>query len=470
MAQFNHCYQINAAYGGQLVDLALKHPDTLGTLFFIFQHMDDDNTLTCPLSVIAERLGVATADVVRYLKELGSLNILDAQISGEHCICTAHLDIVNKACGRKSTSENTHATVSDNTLLPAKPAKRGRPKKTGSEADRPVTCELPRPCELPKPFQPSGPDLQIFSSRAIMATASMIGRPTHSDPNEGISYFDAMGVRMTVRSIRKLLKFPGMSIHLLLVSTVAEFTAGVLKNGGKLTPELTQVHFSLSEYLKRKGREIAARPTNDDNEARVEEKKVKLEMRDVRKTLRDRITMLGSISLQWHETEDGQQIERSIDRLIDGGHVEGDDVWISLSPQMAEYLVSLPVKRYPVALFGLDGPSGKSYNISGCAMGLMMLDSDRRTEDPVHVGYSTSVSELLEVALMPPISPSAEREMPADVREARTRHAFEDAMNALVDCGFLEKWSYFQDDTVTSSDDIDYEAWRDRQSVFFQLR
>ena len=230
--------------------------------------------------------------------------------------------------------------------------------------------------------------------------------------------------------------------HKLLTTAISFFTE---KNGhpGPLpTVDDCRISFPLADYAAACGYNVRPRATDETgaplSAAALEREKKRAAgaMKDARAKIKKSIETLDQITLKWEERpRSGGKQDFEIAHLIAGGGVKNGVISLTLSPDLAKYLMTQPKTQLPTALLSIDARNENAYRIG--------YDMARHYNNDNNQARGTAARLKVETVLASTDLPTIE-----DVRarrgswEERIKEPLERALDVLTQRGILDDWSY----------------------------
>lgn len=228
----------------------------------------------------------------------------------------------------------------------------------------------------------------------------------------------------------------GVSTHKLLSTAVTQFT-NLNHTGEKRQLRQLRVIIPLKEYAKKCGYDVNEHPENDSPEAIEKEKKrVKTVLDNVRRKINKDLNILFGASISWKEEIKGNERNFLDVHIIGSKGIKSGNILIEFTASMAEYLICLPLTQYPEALYRLDERNQNAYSIGYKIATYFSMDNNqiRGTANLL------KVETLLKNTSLPTYEEVQEKDR--GHWEQRIKEPFENALESLVKCGFLEDWRY----------------------------
>ena len=230
--------------------------------------------------------------------------------------------------------------------------------------------------------------------------------------------------------------------HKLLTTAISFFTEKNGHPGPPPTIEDCKISFPLADYAEACGYNVTPRtadesgaPLNADALER-EKKRAAGAIKDARIKIKRSIETLDQITLRWEERpRSGGKQDFEIAHLIAGGGVKNGVVSLTLSPDLAKYLMTQPKTQLPTALLSIDARNENAYRIG--------YDMARHYNNDNNQTRGTAARLKVETVLASTDLPTIE-----EVRkrrgswEERIKEPLERALDVLTARGVLEDWSY----------------------------
>lgn len=197
-----------------------------------------------------------------------------------------------------------------------------------------------------------------------------------------------------------------------------------------------EVVFSIEDYASLQGikvkPELKACMTDADIEK--ERKRAKDAMKEIRQKIVKGLDALYNISLSWHETLKGKELDFYDTRIITSKGIRNGQVRMSFDPKLANYLSKAYIAQFPVALLTLGDRYPSAYAMGRkCALHASMYSNVANERDTI-----LSVATLLEAS-----GRNAESVTNRRYRQLLVE-PFERDLDMLVECGVLSSWEYSQ--------------------------
>ena len=297
--------------------------------------------------------------------------------------------------------------------------------------------------------------LPVLHGKATKSLASMTGKPLIENPINNTRVLDTGEVKLVIEKYTGKL---GVSTHKLFNTAVMEFTN--INHTGEDNREVrsTSVFIPLREYISLCGVDIEIHETDTPEEAEKEAKRAKNALDNARKKIKKDLEFLFASSLTWSEKVKSKKTEDFVSvRLLEAIGIKNGYIQVTFAQRFADYLILLPIGQYSKALLGIDERNPNAYS-----MGLK-IDEHYNMDNNIIQGTAQllKVKTLLAVTSLPSIE---------DVREQRTswekriKEPFENSLDALTACGFLEDWEYCKPKGEAMTDEeatalTTYEIW-----------
>lgn len=273
-------------------------------------------------------------------------------------------------------------------------------------------------------------------------------------------------VKLVLDKFNELTGTLGVSTDKLLRTAIAFFTE--LNHTGSNAKKLSQtaVTIPLKDYALRCGYDVEVHETATPEEAEVEAKRAKTALDNARRKINKDLAIMFASSLSWKEKVRGKQADYMDIRLIEAKGIRNGNICIKFTQLFAEYLISLPQTKYPVALLAVDERNNNAYN-----MGLKMtIHYNMDNNQIVGTAQLLKVRTLLECTTLPDSNSSMVKKKGW---KDRIKEPFENALDALTACGLLEDWRYSHPKGVELTDEeatnfSSFDEWADTL-VYFTL-
>lgn len=297
--------------------------------------------------------------------------------------------------------------------------------------------------------------LPMLHGKATDAIARMSSRDAKLNPISGNAVVESGEVKLVIRKFNELQGTLGINTHKLLSVGISDFTAVNHVGGGKAIEY--RVSIPLKDYAIHCGYDLIERDTTTAEEAEAEKKRLVNAEKDAKKRIRKDLEMLAAAELTWNETVKGKNGDYLNVPIISTRGIKGGYIYMTFNPDIAEYLIRLPVTQYPVALLGVDARNSNAYS-----MGLKMAEY-ANMDSNITRGKADrlAVTTLLACTTLPSYdSVAASRKS----WEERIKEPFENALDELTRCGLLEDWQYTHAKAVELTDEeattiTDYETF-----------
>ena len=206
-----------------------------------------------------------------------------------------------------------------------------------------------------------------------------------------------------------------------------------------------EVAFSLEEFASLQGIKVRPELTPHMTEAEIdkERKRAKEAMKEVRQKVVRGLDALYNISLSWHETVKGKDLDFYDTRIITSKGIRNGQVRMAFDPKLAKYLSNAYVAQFPVSLLTLGDRYPSAYAMGRkLALHASMYSNVANERDGI-----LSVETLLEASGRDAESVTNRRHRQQIVEP------FERDLDMLVDCGVLSSWEYCQAKGLPLTDD-----------------
>lgn len=263
-------------------------------------------------------------------------------------------------------------------------------------------------------------------------------------------------VKLVIKEFDKMTGTLGISTHKLLSTAIVMF--GNINNIGtkKRTLQDLKVFFPLKEYALLCGYDVEEQETSTPEEAEVEKLRAKRQLDNARRKINKDLEILYNASISWKERVRGKETDYLDTRIITSKGIRKGNILISFSPDIADYLINLPLTQYPAALLSIDERNSNAY-----IMGLKMAEhSNIDNNIIIKSANQLKVSTLLEITSFPSINSSG---VIKNGWENRIKEPFENALDVLTGT-VIESWEYSHPKGVRMKDEeatnfLSYEDW-----------
>lgn len=277
--------------------------------------------------------------------------------------------------------------------------------------------------------------LAIYHGKATDAMAIMSSRDAVIDQITGKATIDNGEVKLAIQKFDSLQGTLGVNTHKLLSVGVATFTA--LNNYDKREDRPIQpaITFSLAEYAKWLGYDVEEHPTDNEEEALKEKKRVQRVLNEAQKKIKRELQVLQATTLTWEEKVKGKAGDYDSISLFSRTAIRKGVVHMEFSLPMAKYLVLLPITQYPKTQLRIDGRNQNAYALGNKFAEHYNMDSNQKKG----TANRLKVDTLLRVTNLPTYEQTIKnRNSWID----RIKEPFETALEEVVRVGTLADWEY----------------------------
>ena len=277
--------------------------------------------------------------------------------------------------------------------------------------------------------------LAIYHGKATDAMATMSSRDAVVDQITGRATIDNGEVKLVVQKFDSLQGTLGVNTHKLLSVGVATFTA--LNNYDKREDRPIQpaVTFSLAEYAKWLGYDVEEHPTDNEEDALKEKRRVQRVLNEAQKKIKRELQVLQATTLTWEEKVKGKAGDYDSISLFSRTAIRKGVVHMEFSLPMAKYLVLLPITQYPKTQLRIDGRNQNAYALGNKFAEHYNMDSNQKKG----TANRLKVDTLLRVTNLPTYEQTTKNR---NSWTDRIKEPFETALEEVVRVGTLANWEY----------------------------
>ena len=289
--------------------------------------------------------------------------------------------------------------------------------------------------ELPEKKSGEETHLTLYHGKATDTMASMNSKDDSINPITGNATIERGELKVIINKFETLPNTLGVNTHKLFAVGLANFTA--LNNYSKKEHEKinTTVTFSLAEYALWLGLDVEEHPTSTEEEAHKEKERVKKVLNEAQKRVKGELQTLLATSLTWEEKIKGKPKDYEAINLLQRVSVKKGVITMQFSEPIAEYLVLLPLTKYPKTQLRISGRSQNAYALGNKFAVHHNMDSNIKNNRE----NILKVESLLQVTNLPSY------EAVTSARNSwidRIKEPFENALEEVVRAGTLKDWSY----------------------------
>ncbi|MBR2209045.1 MAG: hypothetical protein IJ859_09600 [Synergistaceae bacterium] len=278
--------------------------------------------------------------------------------------------------------------------------------KAEEKEEKPVKSEAYRQLPAVKPLQ------HMFSGKAtnVLGRAKTKGEfdiATRTLNIEGVNIFTSESIQNIGVGTAKIFRY-----------AVAEFTKRNSSNA-KGNKANCRILLDVKDFATANG----VKTTSNDA------------MKNFRRKLKNSLNILLTSNITWTEKIKGQERNYSGMNYIGKYDLKGNSLRIEFTISMAEYLTSLPLINYPRSLYKLDDRDYNAFAIGEAMCIHYSQDNNviRQTEGKLRV------ETILKCTSFPTYDELKEHRWSW---EAHVKELFENALDKLIECGFLKDWRY----------------------------
>lgn len=277
--------------------------------------------------------------------------------------------------------------------------------------------------------------LAIYHGKATDAMATMSSRDAIVDQITGRATIDNGEVKLVVQKFDSLQGSLGVNTHKLLTVGVSEFTAINNYDRREDRPIQPAITFSLAEYAKDLGYDVEEHPTDNEEDALKEKKRVQRVLNEAQKKIKRELQVLQATTLTWEEKVKGKAGDYDSVSLFSRTAIRKGVVYMEFSLPMAKYLVLLPITQYPKTQLRIDGRNQNAYALGNKFAEHYNMDSNQKKG----TANRLKVDTLLRITNLPTYEQTIKnRNSWID----RIKEPFETALDEVVRVGTLADWEY----------------------------
>lgn len=308
------------------------------------------------------------------------------------------------------------------------------------------------------------PFLTIKHGRLTDAMPIISGKSLKKDAfsSTGSASLEVNGVTLKIDQHTQGIIRP--STHKLLMVMINQFVSQ--NHTGKESYQLrnTYVQIPLEEYAEMCGYDVKEKPTQTPEDAKLEKKRVKNNLDNARKKVKKDLDILFRSYWSWTEKIKGENKNFLDVRLITAkGIVKKGLITMEFHHALGEYLLSVPMGKYPRSLLKVDERNKNAYSM-GYKMSVHYGNINNQKRGTAQI---LKVKTLLNVTDLPDIEKVRKQRASW---EKRIKEPFEEALEALRKDEYLSYYYYSYskgkrregDEAVFNS----YEDWADALVYF----
>lgn len=244
------------------------------------------------------------------------------------------------------------------------------------------------------------------------------------------------GVNYTLNDLDNVYSSLGVSPHKLLNVAISRFSELNPKNHQRKIRTL-KVSFSLEKYADKSGYKVRRRPTSTPEEEKRENNRIKNELKNARRKVKEDIQLLSKLQMTYEEVGTERSGDFYIANVFGGGGVRKGIITIEFTQSMAEYLMSSAHTKYPEELLKLDARHPTAYAIGNKLSIHFNLDNNQIAG----TSQTLRVETLLNISGLPKFDDKSVKK--AGWRN-RIKEPFENALDQLTGgkIDLLSGWEY----------------------------
>lgn len=256
----------------------------------------------------------------------------------------------------------------------------------------------------------------------------------------GTATIEQYNVRVRITNYEDLKGSLGIGVDKLIRTTLAIFASNNNFNGREEIDENninTLIRIPENEYAKLLGYDVEEHEARTEEEAKLEKKRVKTILDNVRKKVKQQMKLAYNYSYDWEESIRGKvESFQSVRLLSSIGYSDGC-YYLNVTKEIAKYLIKRNIiTQYNTKLLAIDERHGNAYRI--------MIKLDEQYNMYINQIRGThnriSIPKVLAVTDLPSYA-----EVQAKDRghwERRLKEPLEENLDYLVQIGLLENWEY----------------------------
>lgn len=279
--------------------------------------------------------------------------------------------------------------------------------------------------------------LTVYHGKATDTLATMNNKYLKTDIITQTSTINQKGVKLEISEFDKFTKSLNINTHKLLNVAIAGLATNnnYNPNTTRNSPPKCKVVIDFNEYASALGYDLTKRKTTTREESEQERKRLRNTADLARKTIkRDILTLLHS-TLTWTEKVKGRAGDFAGINILGAGSIIKGNIYIEFSESMANYLLQLPLTKYPIELLKIDARNPNPYTIGVKLWEHYNMDNNQRTG----TAQCLKVETILKATNLPTYE-----ELGDDTRHwwERVKEPLERALQTLIEQNILDSWSY----------------------------
>lgn len=298
------------------------------------------------------------------------------------------------------------------------------------------------PTIVPAPLQTTEKEenyIPLLHGNVNKHIAKSINKPLTVDVIANTATLLCENYKLVMDEINSVVGSLGVSTHKLFSVAVATFTANNHTGSGKdREVRSLSVTIPLDEYASKCGYDVTIhhKEGETDEEVKAEAQRAKRSLDNARRKINRDLSLLFKASLSWGETEKGKNKNYIDVRLITSkGVIKNKMICINFTPEIAQYLIGLPISQYPLALLKLDERNSNAYTMALKIAEHYNIDTNQITG----TAGLLKVETLLKNTSLPSVDSYSVKQ---NGWGNRIKEPFETALETLVTCGFLVSYEY----------------------------
>lgn len=307
--------------------------------------------------------------------------------------------------------------------------------------------------------------LPTISSKIVNEVSDFAGKTVKRNTAANVLALSSREANIIISGYEKTLNSFKVSTCKLLDRGIIEFAR--LNHTGKSVDKRIDeyvVTFNLKEYALDCKVDIIERATNSPEAAEKEKQRIKNNMHNFRRKIKEDLEILRKTNLSWQETIKGKAQDFANVALIGSTGITNGYITIAFDPIFAKYLIQLPLTQYNRAVFGIDDRNPNAYKLA------RKINLHYNNDNNLIRGTAQTlkVKTLLNATELPSIE---EVRKEGKSWNERIKTPFEDNLNILIQEGVLENWEYRENGNIIekNTEFSSFEEWSEK-TIFYILK
>lgn len=279
--------------------------------------------------------------------------------------------------------------------------------------------------------------LTVYHGKATDTLATMNSKYLKTDLITQTSTITQKGVKLEISEFDKFTKSLNINTHKLLNVAIAGLASNNNYNPNitRSSPPRCKVVIDFEKYASALGYDLTKKRTTTKEESEQERKRIKNTTDLARRAIkRDILTLLHS-TLTWTEKVKGRAGDFAGINILGAGSISRGNIYIEFSESMANYLLQLPMTKYPEELLKIDARNPNPYTIGVKLWEHYNMDSNK----------GAGTDQCLKVETILNVTNLATYEELGEERRhwwERVKEPLERALQTLIEQNILDSWSY----------------------------